>query len=606
MPCYLVALSLGPVQSLIGAARRTRDLWCGSWLLSEASRAAARALHQEHPGCLIFPCPKNPDEELKPQNEPGDKANIANVIRAEVQVPDEGAARGFCATAKQAAEQRIGELGELALKRLGSSSKDMRLDVWQAQAGDILESFAAWVQVDELNYTDAREHLDATLAARKATRDFRPSQLPDSLRSQGLPKSSLDGAMETVLPRKPEALIRNKLRLSEGEQLDALGAIKRLAGKVEQFTAYARIAADPWIESLESEQQQKLCKHYEPLVGKELATRTQGNQGIYKSLPFDGLLLYASRLERELQKAAQENNEDARAKLDALKALKDCLGKITPSEGKPVPYAVILKADGDRMGELLSKATCADQSRRISQCLHEFASGVPKLVRDHRGHAIYAGGDDVLALLPLQSAIACADKLRQSFAQILASEGECMSVPSEELPTLSVGLGIGHVMEPLSALRRRAEQAESLAKGDDADTPRNALGIQLGIRSGGEHTWRGRWDDQPAQDGLQRLIEAYKDKELPSRVAYDIGAIDLRLAWLRSDNNDAARGMRFAEVGRILQRARTQAGQESIPKGLQELVGELARRMPLHDLANTLIIARWLAARKASELGERE
>jgi CRISPR-associated protein Cmr2 len=30
MPDYLLTLSLGPVQSLIGAARRTRDLWCGS------------------------------------------------------------------------------------------------------------------------------------------------------------------------------------------------------------------------------------------------------------------------------------------------------------------------------------------------------------------------------------------------------------------------------------------------------------------------------------------------------------------------------------------------------------------------------------------------
>jgi len=560
-------------------------------------------LHQEHPKCLIFPCPKDPDEELKPQNEPGDKANIANVIRAEVQVPDEEAARNLCDAGRRAAEKRIGELGKLALEKLGNSSKGMRLDVWQAQIGDILEGFAAWVRVDELNYADARKHLDATLAARKATRDFRPSQLPETLRSQGLPKSSLDGAMETVLPRKPEALIRNKLRLSEGEQLDALGAIKRLAGKVEQFTAYARIAADPWIESLAPDRRRQIYDHYEPLVGEELATRTRGNRDTYENLPFDGMLLYSSRMEKELQRADEEKNESAQAKLDALK---NCLGEIPHSEGKPVPYAVILKADGDRMGELLSKAASADQSRRISQRLHEFASSVPELVRCHRGHAIYAGGDDVLALLPLQSAIACADKLRKSFAQILASEGECMGVPDKELPTLSVGLGIGHVMEPLSALRRRAEQAEILAKGDDADKPRNALGIQLGIRSGGEHTWRGRWDDRSAQDGLQRLIEAYRKRELSSRVAYDIGAIDLRLAWLRSDNSDAAQGMRFAEVGRILKRARTQAGQESIPKGLQELVGEQARRMPLHDLANTLIIARWLAACKASELGERE
>jgi len=603
MPRYLVTLSLGPVQSLIGAARRTRDLWCGSWLLSEASRAAARALHQEHPECLIFPCPKNPDEELKLQNEPGDKANIANVIRAEVQVPDEKVVRKLCDAARQAAESHIHERGKFALEQLGNSSKKLRDDVWQKQIGDILESFAAWVRVDEQRYEDARKRLDATLAARKATRDFRPSQF----RSPGLPKSSLDGAMETVLPKKPPPSIRNKLRLSPGEQLDALGAIKRLAGKVEQFTAYARIAADPWIENLESEQQQKLREHYEPLVGKKLATSTQGNQGIYKNLPFDGMLLYSFRMEvmkRELREVGEKSNEAAQEKLEALE---NCLGEIPHSKGKPVPYAVILKADGDRMGKLLSKAISADQSRCISRRLHEFASSVPELVRCHRGHAIYAGGDDVLALLPLQSAIACADKLRESFAQILATEGKRMRVPDEELPTLSVGLGIGHVMEPLGALRSRAEQAEILAKGDDADKPRNALGIQLGIRSGDEYAWRSRWDDQPTQDGLRRLIEAYKDKELPSRVAYDIGAIGLRLAWLHSGNGDAdAREMRRAEVSRMLQRARTQSGQQPISGELQELIGEQAERMPLDKLTNTLIIARWLAARTASELGERE
>ena len=81
MPRYLVTLSLGPVQSLIEAARRTRDLWCGSWLLSEAARAAARVMHQAQPGCLIFPSPDNPDQELLPQREPGDSANIANILR---------------------------------------------------------------------------------------------------------------------------------------------------------------------------------------------------------------------------------------------------------------------------------------------------------------------------------------------------------------------------------------------------------------------------------------------------------------------------------------------------------------------------------------------
>ena len=44
MTAHLLLVTLGPVQDFIAQARRTRDLWYGSHLLSELGRAAARAL----------------------------------------------------------------------------------------------------------------------------------------------------------------------------------------------------------------------------------------------------------------------------------------------------------------------------------------------------------------------------------------------------------------------------------------------------------------------------------------------------------------------------------------------------------------------------------
>ena len=38
---HLLQIAIGPVQEFIAAARRTRDLWFGSYLLSEISKAAA-------------------------------------------------------------------------------------------------------------------------------------------------------------------------------------------------------------------------------------------------------------------------------------------------------------------------------------------------------------------------------------------------------------------------------------------------------------------------------------------------------------------------------------------------------------------------------------
>ena len=49
---YLLSIAIGPVQDFIATARRSRDLWFGSWLLSELSEVVARAIGEEN---LIFP-----------------------------------------------------------------------------------------------------------------------------------------------------------------------------------------------------------------------------------------------------------------------------------------------------------------------------------------------------------------------------------------------------------------------------------------------------------------------------------------------------------------------------------------------------------------------
>ncbi len=580
MTRYLLALSLGPVQSLIGAARRTRDLWCGSWLLSEAARAAARELHKHHPGCLIFP-------PLDALEEP----NVSNILRAEVAAPDAEAVRDLCQGAKDTAAAWLVALGENARKKL---AEPLREDVWSAQVDTILECYAAWVPLGE-DYGEAGRRLGRVLAARKATRDFRPCP---PLATAGLPKSSLDGAFETVLPKPPQnRRARRKLGLSDNEQLDALGVMKRMAGDSEQFTAYSRIAADPWIEeSLTGEQRHRLRQAYKPMVGLGLATRVGGNDGAYRALPYDAQLLYPSRLDRALSQTEDKDEEQK------LRGLQECVGWI--GRGYPVPYAAILKADGDRMGQFLSKASDVDQSRMMSRALQSFASRVREVVQHHRGHAIYAGGDDVLALVPLARSIRCAEELAAAFKERLASVAAELNIDAGDSPTLSVGLGLGHFMEPLGALRARAEEAERLAKGSLCDSPRNALAIVLGIRSGGEHRVRLKWDDAAALNDLRSAIGAFRDGKLPSRIAYDLRGIDRRLWWLRGDSSECANGMRNADICLLLDRARTGVG-EKIAAEQRELIERRVHGQPLAQVADLLIVARWLSARVAAELGER-
>ncbi len=89
----LVIFTLGPIQDLIASARRSRDLWYGSWLLSDLSRTAARTVADKHGlGALIFPRPAKPAEleeksELGIANKivaivPGSPQDVAELIRA--------------------------------------------------------------------------------------------------------------------------------------------------------------------------------------------------------------------------------------------------------------------------------------------------------------------------------------------------------------------------------------------------------------------------------------------------------------------------------------------------------------------------------------------
>lgn len=507
--------------------------------------------------------------------------------------------RRLCLAAKQAAFAFLAGQGEAVRSKL----RGMRTEAWDAQIGEALEGSAAWIEVGDGPdaYRDASKRLGELLAARKLTRTFRASP---TLSVTGLPKSSLDGALETVLDAPLPAPTRRSLGLSPGEQLDALGVIKRMAGTSERFTAYSRIAADPWIMQLTPDQQSRLVPAYERLVPHERATRVRGNAGIYAALPYDAQMLYSFRLDGALSSAEEDERH-------ALENSRECFVRISGESNKagdrvnaPVPYAAILKADGDRMDAFLSRARTAEQSRRISRALNRFAASVQATVRENRGHAIYAGGDDILAMVPLANAPQCARALAAGFRDSLHSAATEMRVPPAESPSLSIGLGVGHIMEPLGALRARAERAESIAKGDTADAPRNALAIALGIRAGAELRWRAQWSDAAALDALSRFVDGYQRKLLPSRAAYDLRAVDRRMPWLRDARDPSAAGMRVAEVRRMLDRARNVTG-DRMPSDLRDLILERCAALPLAEVADTMVIARWLAARTAFDLEER-
>lgn len=613
---YLVAISIGPVQSLIEAGRRAQDLWCGSWLLSEVARAVALNLHQTQKGCLIFPRPDDPDVDLQPQDPDTDiqiEANIANVVRAVIQVEDIRQVRDIVEKAKQAAEVRLMQiLDTIRHKKLESFTIDWAR--FEQQKDGILDTYAAWVKLEAGQYGKASERLGTLLAARKQTKDFMPIQ--DM--ATGLFKSTLDGANNTLTEHIKQNDQRHQLRLNEREELDILGLAKRQSGQFEQFTPFSRVVVEPWLSSLSSEQLNTLQSNYQPFVKAGLATTVKGNEDRYQAFPYDGEYLFTSRIEQEkdLEKGTK-------------KALLDCLSTIGKESGSPMTYGVLLKADGDRMGELLSKANKTKDSIAISKALHQFATEVRCVVRKQGGHAIYTGGDDVLAFVPLNTSLVCAKMLAELFANKMSAVIAELNLVVETPPTLSVGLAVGHFVQPMRQLRQRAIQAEKLAKGNGLANPRNALAIQLGIRSGHEISWRCRWDDKPTLDALQAFVAGFRKGLLPTRIMQEVLAMSQALKWTNCKDveSEVGVGIRLSEMERMLARASfahsyskeqlEQTDEEDEPsegnskRTFKDQLASLKQQLreqaqSLDELANMLRIARWLAAKTVADLGKEE
>src|SRR5262249_37434577 len=157
-------------------------------------------------------------------------------------------------------------------------------------------------------------------------------------------------------------------------------------------------------------------------------------------------------------------------------------------------------ADGDGMGGLISDIKEMNEHRKLSSALSAFAGKAREIVDQHYGKAIYTGGDDVLALVPVDMALECAHALAAAVQELLQRKGYSA--------TLSVGIGIGHFMEPLEDLLEYARRAEKAAKGKATESPRNGLAIHLHTRGGEPSRVRGRWNSG-IYDRLQRLTKLY-------------------------------------------------------------------------------------------------
>jgi CRISPR-associated protein Cmr2 len=280
---------------------------------------------------------------------------------------------------------------------------------------------------------------------------------------------------------------------------------------------------------------------------------------------------------------------------DGKKALRDLLAAASTLEiARPTPYYAIVQMDGDKMGFLLSGVEGEDEHRRISTTLSDFARQmVPKIVeRQYPGRLVYAGGDDVLALVPLARDVQGDDQLKHVLDLVNRLQSTyCETVKGTLLPlvpqnkervegiTASIGIAIAHHYTSLSYALRSAREAESLAK---KRYGRNALVVTV-LRRSGEQTRVGcHWhypnldaDSQPIPL-FSSFLTLFKENVLSPKCIH----ILLEEAPILVELDPCTQKSEIKRVfSRQLNEGKKSAEQEAHLKQLAEYVVDLAKAM---------------------------
>jgi CRISPR-associated protein Cmr2 len=254
------------------------------------------------------------------------------------------------------------------------------------------------------------------------------------------------------------------------------------------------------------------------------------------------------------------------------------------------------------MGATIDHQTTLDRHVELSRRLGDFAANVRRIVEEHEGALIYAGGDDVLAFVPLHTLLACVRSLHESFALTINPKNiERFADKDGNEPTLSVGVAMCHQIEPLSDALNLARTAEKAAKAIDG---KNALAITLSKRSGADVTVSGRWGR--IDRDLSAFATMHRMEALPDGTAFQWRDLAERLTPKRGEPTIPPAAV-LAEARRILGRKEPERGTKSLAaatrnqlhNALDAAIGQsdtpTAALAGLRSVADEVIVARILA-----------
>ena len=453
----LVLFQAGPVQPFIAAARSTRDLWSGSYMLSWLMASAAKALIETAGTSvnetIVFPqLSELGVYKLQTEQTQGTADEIllnpAMPNRFLAIVPADKAET--CAkSAEKAFREEFKQIANAVWESLKKvkNAKDEWKTRWDKQVELLPEITWQTLPIEGNNYETAYKRCQELLAARRNTRNFVQFVTDDN--QEGTLKDALTGKEEIIGDEK----FQKNLFPEEGPY-GAISIIKRF-----------------W--------------HEEYLGEKYFKGR---KEKFYKSVTCESVPDIAQK-----NKKTKDEKETDDAKN---------------------PYIAVIAMDGDQMGKWMDGERRLAGSESDLELHHKVFSGklaifsnecAGNIVRKYNGQLVYAGGDDVLAMLPATKVFDCVCKLREKFQKKVGAD------KSGALADVSCGIAIAHEKYPLQRMVKEAQAAEKRAKNDYG---RGAFAFSL-LKHGGEIVhWGAKWDSK-ARECFKEFCK-WQEKEIVS------------------------------------------------------------------------------------------
>ena len=545
-------LTLGPVQGFVAQARRTRDYWAGSFLLSWLSGVAIRSV-QNQKAKVNFP---RPDENFLEAISPMGKQEVTSWPK-QGGIPNRFKTYGVLVEVSNSFDPELviadirsawAQLADLVWERdvLPFLSNHREYDrttienIWQRQINGIWD--ISWVLTEDEQQTNLLDR----------RKNWRTHYLPEEEGSKCMMMGSWQELSGTVQSGRDNHRFWSDFRehmcvsvengkdvvqavdLNEGEQLSALGLVKRrFAHHFEHFSATlpsgisARgwpfkenqndlnsplhvpslpyLAAVPWLKQvIESAKQDNDI--YQDLNSVASAAKTAfGNTSANVRIAelsceehpitmADGASFYPDMLISDSNYRKGRATERAFKRELSYSFKSFCRNhEIEP----PSPFYALLIMDGDSLGVQMGDP---NKQKGISYALNQFTKDVQTIVSENNGFLIYAGGDDVLALFPMEYALPTAIKIREAYdAQFEGNKD------NEAVSTISAGIQYAHIKSPLMKIISDAHHLlDDVAKDQSG---RDSIAIKV-HKPGGVHClWHMPWEIYLNDNALVELVE---------------------------------------------------------------------------------------------------